>query len=228
MTNIKESLAFLKTTLPDYVHLVAVSKFHPVEAVQEAYDCGQRIFGENRPQEMSMKHPLLPQDIKWHMIGHLQTNKVKQIVPYVSMIESVDSLKLLTEINKQAEKIDRQIRVLLELHVAKEETKTGFSPEECRQLIGDGVLESMKHVKVCGLMCMATNTDDETRVHSDFAEANNFFSEIKDQYFAHDESFCYRSWGMTHDYKIAIEEGANIVRIGTLIFGERNYGGNGQ
>lgn len=223
MSCISDSLQSVRESLPDDVALVAVSKFHPSEAVMEAYGCGQRLFGENRPQEMTQKHSVLPEDIKWHMIGHLQTNKVKMIMPYVSMIESVDTLKLLREIDKQAAKVQRVVPVLLELHVAREETKSGFSVEECESLIGEGVLHGLKNVKLCGLMCMASHTDDESRIHSDFARAYSTFTYLKEKYFADDSDFRYRSWGMTHDYKIAVEEGSNIVRIGTAIFGERDY-----
>ena len=172
---------------------------------------------------MTEKYKILPKDIKWHMIGHLQTNKVKMIAPYVSMIESVDSIKLLQEINKQAAKCNRIIRCLLEIHVAKEETKSGFTPDECRAFLDKGEWKSFNNIQISGLMCMASNTTDEKRVFNDFETAQNLFNEFKELYFAHCESFCYRSWGMSNDYIIAIENGANIVRIGTRIFGERNY-----
>lgn len=223
MADIAGVLEEIRSELPQEVNLVAVSKFHPAEMVEEAYRAGQRIFGENRPQEMTAKQAVLPGDIHWHMIGHLQTNKVKMIVPYVSMIESVDTEKLLREINRQAQNSGRVIPVLLEIHVAAEETKSGFTPEEARTLIGNGTLEQLPNVRLSGLMCMASHTDDETRIHEDFGKVNRLFEELKNQYFISDPEFQYRSWGMSDDYKIAIAEGSNIVRIGTRIFGQRDY-----
>ncbi len=223
MSQISNALAEIRAELPQNVNLVAVSKFHPAEAVNEAYNVGQRIFGENRPQEMTAKQAVLPGDIEWHMIGHLQTNKVKMIAPYVSMIESVDTEKLLREVNKQAQHVGRVIPILLEIHVAAEETKSGFSPEECRELIDSGVFEELKNVSLRGLMCMASHTNDVARIHSDFGKVNRLFEQLKQQYFLTDNNFSCRSWGMSEDYKIAIEEGANIIRIGTRIFGERDY-----
>ena len=157
------------------------------------------------------------------MIGHLQTNKVKMIVPYVSMIESVDSEKLLKEIDRQAERVGRKIPVLIEIHVAAEETKSGFTPEECRDFIDSGRYEQYKNVIYSGLMCMASHTDDEKRIHSDFRKVFNLYESLKSEYFSNNNSFAYRSWGMSEDYKIAVQEGSNIVRIGTRIFGERDY-----
>lgn len=223
MPKISEALAEIRAELPQGVNLVAVSKFHPAETVNEAYLAGQRLFGENRPQEMTAKHSVLPEDIKWHMIGHLQTNKVKMIAPYVSMIESVDTEKLLREVNRQAFNAGRVIPVLLEIHVAAEETKSGFTPEECRRLIGSGILEELKNVELDGLMCMASHTDDEARIHADFNTVYRLFGELKRNYFLSDDKFRCRSWGMSEDYKIAIAEGANIIRVGTRIFGERDY-----
>lgn len=223
MPKVGEEIKKVLNELPNGVELVAVSKFHSAEDILDAYNAGQRIFGENRPQEMTEKYKILPKDIKWHMIGHLQTNKVKMIAPYVSMIESVDSIKLLQEINKQAANCNRIIRCLLEIHVAKEETKSGFTPDECRAFLDKGEWKNFNNIQISGLMCMASNTTDEKRVFNDFETAQNLFNEFKESYFAHCESFCYRSWGMSNDYKIAIENGANIVRIGTRIFGERNY-----
>ena len=223
MPPVSQNLYEIKSNLPTGVELVAVSKYHPLEALQEAYDAGQRIFGENRPQEMTSKHEVLPADVQWHMIGHLQTNKVKMIVPYVSMIESVDSLKLLQEINRQAMRANRIIPVLLEIHVAQEETKSGFTPDECRALLESGVVASLGNVKVSGLMCVASNTDDEARIRSDFRKVHRLFDELKCGIFAGDSAFRFKSWGMSGDYKIAIEEGANLVRIGSAIFGQRDY-----
>lgn len=223
MGKIAEAIHEINNELPKGVKLIAVSKFHPAECIMEAYNAGQRIFGENRPQEMTEKHAILPNDIEWHMIGHLQTNKVKMIAPYVSMIQSVDSVKLLREIDKQAQKAGRTIDCLLEIHVALEETKSGFTPDECRSFLASGEWKNMNNVKICGLMCMASNTPDEQRVRNDFKTAEKLFKEFKESFFINCNSFRYKSWGMSHDYPIAIDEGANIVRIGTRIFGERQY-----
>lgn len=165
----------------------------------------------------------LPKDIEWHFIGHLQTNKVKYIAPYISMIEAVDSLKLLKEINKQAAKHDRVVKVLLELHIAAEETKYGLTLDACRALLEEGEWRSMEHVQICGLMMMASNTDDTEQIACEFDTAARFFDEVKAKYFADDDAFCERSWGMSHDYPIAIQHGATLVRVGTAIFGPRIY-----
>lgn len=209
--------------LPEGVRLVAVSKFHPNEYLLAAYNEGQRIFGESHEQELAKKQETLPKDIKWHFIGHLQTNKVKYIAPYIDMIEAVDSLKLLKEINKQAEKNDRLIDVLLELHIAQEATKYGLTPDACRQLLADGEWRQLKNVRICGIMMMASNTDDEQQIRREFTEAANFFDEVKAEFFADDDAFCERSWGMSHDYKIAVECRSTMVRVGTTIFGPRVY-----
>lgn len=218
-TNLKKVLA----DLPEGVRLVAVSKFHPVEELREAYDAGQRIFGESQVQELQRKVAAMPSDVEWHFIGHLQTNKVKYLAPYVSMIHAVDSLKLLREIDRQAAKNDRVINVLLELHIAEEETKYGFSPSDCRELLASGEWRELRHVRICGLMMMATYTDDTTQIRLEMEQAQRLFHELKANYFAEEPSFCERSWGMSHDYKIALETGATLVRIGTTIFGERVY-----
>ncbi len=218
---ISTRLASIKSTIPPGVELVAVSKFHPAEAIQEAYDAGQRIFGESRAQELSRKYEALPKDIRWHFIGHLQPNKAKYIAPSISPIHAVDSFKLLTEIDKQGRRNNRAIPCLLQLHVAKEETKFGFSTEECRQILDEGKWKELAGVEICGLMCMASNTDDETRIRSDFHTAHNFFKWAKEKHFAHSSHFVLRSWGMSDDYFIAAEEGSNMVRIGSAIFGER-------
>ena len=184
---------------------------------------GQRIFGESHEQELRQKHESLPKDIEWHFIGHLQTNKVKYIAPYVSMIEAVDSLKLLREINRQAERCGRVIRVLLELHIAEEATKYGLSLDDCRQLLADGEWREMEHIQICGLMMMASFTDDQSQIRREMQTARDFFDEVKAGYFADDEAFCERSWGMSDDYPIAVETGSTMVRIGTTIFGPRVY-----
>ena len=221
--DVKGNLKDVLSTLPDGVRLVAVSKFHPAEDIEEAYREGQRIFGESHEQELSRKVKELPEDIQWHFIGHLQTNKVKYIAPYISMIEAVDSLKLLKEIQKQAEKSGRVIDVLLELHIAEEETKYGLTPDACRQLLDNGEWEQMKNVRICGLMMMASNVDDENQIRNEFTTAKLFFDEVKQKYFADAEYFCERSWGMSDDYPIAIECGSTMVRVGTRIFGPRVY-----
>lgn len=223
MYDVKGNLREVLGNLPAGVNLVAISKFHPNEYIEAAYAEGQRIFGESQEQELARKVESLPKDIEWHFIGHLQTNKVKYIAPYISMIESVDSLKLLKEINKQAAKHDRVVKVLLELHIAEEETKSGFSFDDCRELLEAGEWRTMEHVQICGIMMMASNTDDEQQIAQEFDAAYAFFKEVKEKYFADDDAFCERSWGMSHDYRIAVKHGSNMVRVGTTIFGPRIY-----
>ena len=217
---IKDNLNEVRASLKDGVCLVAVSKYHPVEAVEAAYAEGQRIFGESREQELRVKYDTLPKDIQWHFIGHLQTNKVKYIAPYITMIEAVDSLKLMKEIEKQAEKCGRVIDILLELHLAQEETKSGMTLDECRTLLQGGEWREMSHVRICGIMMMASNTDDEEEIKKEFLAANDFYNEIKAQYFANDEAFSVKSYGMSHDYLLAQECGSNHVRVGSRIFSE--------
>ena len=223
MYDVKGNLKQVLANLPQGVRLVAISKYHPNEYIEAAYAEGQRLFGESHEQELRQKHTTLPQDIQWHFIGHLQTNKVKYIAPYVTMIEAVDSLKLLREIEKQAAKCDRVIDVLLELHIAEEATKYGLTPDDLRQLLADGEWREMQHVRICGLMMMASNVDDEQQVRGEFQQAKQLFDEVKQQYFADCDHFCERSWGMSDDYKIAVTEGSTMVRIGTTIFGPRIY-----
>lgn len=201
------------------VTLVAVSKFHPVEALRQAYDEGQRIFGESRVQELTQKAEAMPRDVQWHFIGHLQRNKVKPVVALASLIHSIDSERLLEEVNRQALAIGRRVDVLLQLHVAREETKFGFSTEECRALLAAGTWREMQGVRLRGIMCMASNTDDEERIRRDFRMARNFFDEAATLVDSADWNI--RSWGMSEDFLIAIEEGATHVRIGSMIFGER-------
>ena len=217
---IKDNLNEVRASLKDGVCLVAVSKYHPVEAVEAAYAEGQRIFGESREQELRVKYDTLPKDIQWHFIGHLQTNKVKYIAPYITMIEAVDSLKLMKEIEKQAEKCNRVIDILLELHLAQEETKSGMTLDECRAMLKEGEWKNMSHVRICGIMMMASNTDDEEEIKREFLAANDFYNEIKAQYFANDEAFSVKSYGMSHDYLLAQECGSNHVRVGSRIFSE--------
>lgn len=223
MYDVKGNLKTVVDSLPQGVRLVAISKYHPNEYIEAAYAEGQRIFGESHEQELRVKHETLPKDIAWHFIGHLQTNKVKYIAPYVSMIEAVDSLKLLREIDKQAAKSGRVIDVLLELHIAEEETKYGLTPDALRQLLAGGEWRTLEHVRICGLMMMASNVDDTQQIRSEFRQARQLFDEVKTDYFADSSCFCERSWGMSHDYLIAVQEGSTMVRIGTTIFGPRVY-----
>lgn len=221
MTSIAQHIQELQASLPAGVTLVAVSKFHPVEALQEAYDAGQRVFGESRAQELVAKARVLPKDIEWHFIGPLQSNKVKDIAPFIHLIHSIDSIKLLQEVNKQAAKHDRVIRVLLEIHVAEEETKHGFSVEECRELAAH--LPELPHVSISGIMGMATQTDDEAQIRREFRTLHQLYEELKAGAFKDSDDFSILSMGMSHDYRIAIEEGSTMVRVGTYIFGEREY-----
>ena len=216
--NIKQRLERIWATLPSGVSLVAVSKFHPAERVMEAYEAGQRIFGESRPQEMAAKAAELPKDIVWTMIGHLQTNKVKMIAPFVSLIASVDSDRLAMEIEKQAAKLEHTIDILLEVHVADEETKSGWDLGELREFIASGALSAMPHVRVRGIMTIATNTDDENIIRRDFQNIKNIFDELKPTF---GEQFDTLSIGMSDDYPIALEYGSTMVRIGSMIFGQR-------
>ena len=223
MKSPKEIISEIKQTLPPYVKLVAVSKFHPASMIEDAYTGGHRLFGENHVQELQPKHEVLPKDIEWHFIGHLQTNKVKYIASYVHLIHAVDTHKLLVEINKQAEKNNRVINCLLQLHVAQEETKFGFSPDELLNYVESGEWRLLKNIRICGLMCMASNVDDEAQIAREFETANNIFKKLKETYFSDDEMFQIRSWGMSDDYPIAIKYGSNMIRIGSKIFGPRVY-----
>jgi len=216
--SVQDNLSKILASLPDGVTLVAVTKFRSVETIKEAYDLGQRIFGENRVQELIAKQPLLPDDIDWRLIGSLQTNKVKYIAPFISMIQSVDTLKLIQEINRQAEKCNRSIRVLLEVHIAKEDSKHGFSPEECRNLFSDGIPGKFSNIQICGLMGMATFTDDREQTRREFRTLKHLFDEIRTMPSIDPSMFSELSMGMSDDYKIAIEEGATMVRIGSAIF----------
>lgn len=221
--SITENIKKLKEQLPEDVTLVAVSKFHPKEAVEEAYAAGQRIFGESRAQELTAKQKNLPTDIQWHFIGPLQSNKVKDIAPFIHTIHSIDSLKLLSEVNRQAAKNNRIINVLLEIHVAQEEAKHGFTPEESKKLLKEVDLKNFPNINICGIMGMATFTNDVELIEKEFATLDHLFKELKNEYFKNDDSFKILSMGMSHDYSIAIKAGSNMVRIGTSIFGEREY-----
>jgi pyridoxal phosphate enzyme (YggS family) len=213
--NISDKIKEINSSLPETTRLVAVSKFHPVAAILEAYNAGQRIFGESKVQELTEKQNLLPKDIEWHFIGHLQTNKVKHIISFISLIHSVDSIKLLEEINKQAAKQRRTIDCLLEIHIAQEETKYGFSIEEARALFEENAFERFKNILIKGFMGMASLTEDMQKVRKEFHSLSSFFNEIKEKYAP---CFDTLSMGMTDDYKIAIEEGSTLVRIGSYIF----------
>lgn len=223
MVDVAKNLQEVLSHLPKGVQLVAISKYHPNEYILPAYAAGQRAFGESHEQELKTKVETLPKDIQWHFIGHLQTNKVKYIAPYITMIEAVDTPKLLKEINKQAAKHDRVIDVLLELHIAEEETKYGFSLDACREMLASGEWRELRNVHISGLMMMASNVPDEAQIRKEMLTAADFFDELKEKYFADDPRFCVRSWGMSHDYQIAIECRSNQVRVGTAIFGPRVY-----
>ena len=217
--NLKQVLA----ELPQGVRLVAVSKFHPNEAIEEAYQAGQRIFGESKVQEMTAKYESLPKDIEWHFIGHLQSNKIKYMIPYVAMIHGIDTYKLLAEVNKQAGKAGRTVNCLLQIHVAQEETQFGFSPEECREMLDAGEWKALVHVRICGLMGMASNTENIEQINGEFRLLNSLFKEIKANWFADSDAFRELSMGMSHDYHEAIASGSTLVRVGSKIFGEREY-----
>ena len=223
MFDVAKNLHEVLDTLPDGVKLVAISKFHPKEYIEAAYREGQRIFGESHEQELAGKVQSLPKDIEWHFIGHLQTNKVKYIAPYISMIEAVDTVKLLKEINKQAAKHNRVINVLLELHIAEEESKYGFTPDACREFLKSGEWRELKNVHISGLMMMASNVEDKDQIRKEMTFASNLFDELKATYFSDDPEFKDRSWGMSHDYPIAVECHSTMVRVGTAIFGPRVY-----
>jgi PLP dependent protein len=222
MTGISGNIIFIRQQLPPGVRLVAVSKTKPAGDIMEAYEAGQRIFGENRAGEMASKRDLLPKDIDWHLIGHLQTNKVKSIISFVSLIESVDSLKLLKVIDSEASKQSRTVDCLLQFHIASEETKFGFSINEAEQMIASDEFQSLRNIRICGVMGMATYTDEAEKVRMEFRTLRGYFETLKDRYFTRNPDFCEISMGMSGDYIIAISEGSTMVRIGSLIFGERN------
>lgn len=220
---VAENLTKVKSTLSPGVELVAVSKYHPTSSLKEAYDAGQRIFGESHVQELIGKYEELPKDIKWHFIGHLQTNKVKYMASFINLIHSVDSFKLLKEIDKQAQKAGRVIDCLLQLHVAQEETKFGFSPEELLELLQTDDWKSLKGVRIVGLMAMASNTDDASQVESEFASVKRLFDRLKATIFNEEPCFKEISMGMSGDYSIAMKHGSTLVRVGSMIFGNRIY-----
>ena len=223
MGHISQAIKSLHSSLPQGVELVAVSKFHPAPAILEAYEAGQRVFGESRATELVDKAKALPTDIKWHFIGHLQTNKVRMIMPHVSLIQSVDSERLLRLINAEAARIDRTIDVLLQVHVAQEETKFGFLPQELIDLMSTCDVTTMSNVRIVGVMGMASNTDDDTRVETDFKAISKTFNDIKALNLPGNEHFTVISMGMSDDHQLAIKHGSNMVRIGSTIFGYRQY-----
>lgn len=221
--NIKNNLSNLRQTLPDSCRLIAVSKTQPVAAIEEAYAAGQRVFGENKAQELVPKYEALPKDIEWHMIGHLQSNKVKYIAPFVHLIHSVDSAKLLQEINKQGARCKRKINCLLQVHIATEETKFGFSPDELTDFVASGTVGELEAVQVEGLMGMASFTEDKALVRKEFQQLRHLFESLKLQSLPANVRMKELSMGMSGDYMIAIEEGSTLIRVGTAIFGQRNY-----
>ena len=221
LVGIRERLKDIRTNLPEGVELIAVSKTKPIEDIKAAYSAGQKVFGENRVEELVVKFPALPADIEWHMIGNLQSKKVKKIAPFIALIHSVGSQKLLQVINSEAAKNDRIIKVLLQFHIAKEETKSGLSMNEADEILGGQALKEYKHVKVVGVMGMATYTDDMDQVRSEFRALRSIFDQLKSSFFAKNPDFREISMGMSGDYKIAIEEGSTMVRVGSSIFGSR-------
>ncbi len=221
--NIASNFNNIRSQLPEHVKLIAVSKFKPVSDLMEAYKAGQRIFGENKAQEMTEKHEALPKDIEWHFIGHLQTNKIKYIIPYVHCIHSIDSAHLLAEVDKQAAKHGRTVPCLLQFHIATEESKFGFSYEEAAEMLKSPEFRTWEHIAIHGVMGMATNTEDSALVRKEFHTLKTYFDRLKQTFFAGQESFREISMGMTGDYPLAIEEGSTMVRIGSAIFGPRMY-----
>ncbi|MDO4736502.1 MAG: YggS family pyridoxal phosphate-dependent enzyme [Bacteroidia bacterium] len=223
MVTIADNIKKYIQELPSTVKLVAVSKFNPNEAIIEAYNAGQRIFGESRPQELLQKVQSLPKDIQWHFIGHLQTNKLKMVLPYVSLIHSIDSKKLLLEVNKYAIANNLKVNCLLEMHIAQEESKQGFSKEEILQIMEESVTGPLQGVNICGLMGMASFVDDSEQISKEFGVLKSFYDQLREKYISTHPNFNELSMGMSGDYKIAIEYGSTMVRIGTSIFGARNY-----
>ena len=216
--NIAEQIKRISDTLPCGVTLIAVSKYHPADAVMQAYEAGQRDFGESKAQDLVKKHDILPDDIKWHFIGHLQSNKIKYIAPFVHLIHSIDSYKLLQEVNRHGEKQNRRIACLLQIHIAQEETKFGFAPDECVEMLSNNDWQSLKNVEIRGIMCMASNTDDESQIAEEFSKVQMLFNNIKEKFFAGNDCFNILSAGMSDDYPIAIKFGSNHIRVGSKIF----------
>lgn len=224
--SVSDNLNKVKQHVPSHVTLVAISKTHPVDHIMEAYNAGQRVFGENKVQEMVSKQEVMPKDIQWHLVGHLQSNKIKYIAPFVTLIHSVDSLKLLVAINKEAVKANRVIDCLLQVYIAEEETKFGLSVEELTELLESEEYKQLTHVRVCGVMGMATFTDNEDQIRKEFKSLKTIFTNLKNSYFPNTDSFRHISMGMSGDYAIAIEEGSTMIRVGSSIFGHRVYNSN--
>ena len=216
-------LAALRTSMPEGVELVAVSKFHPLESLREAYGAGQRVFGESRANELRAKAVEMPSDVSWHFIGHLQTNKVRTILPHVSLIHSIDSERLLRLVAEEARRLGRRVSVLLQVHVALEETKFGFTPDEVISLMSPKLVAGLPEVEIRGLMGMASNVDDEARISEDFETLRLTFGRLKTTVFADAPTFDTLSMGMSHDWPLAVAHGSNMIRVGTTIFGEREY-----
>jgi pyridoxal phosphate enzyme (YggS family) len=221
--SIQQNLQSIRQHIPPHVRLVCVSKFHPNVVIEEAYSCGERVFGESKVQEMCEKHETLPTDISWHFIGHLQTNKIKYIVSFVSLIHGVDSYKLLIEIDKQASKVGKIINCLIQIHIAREETKFGFSTDELLEMLEEGKWKNLKNIHICGLMGLATYTDNREQIRAEFRGLKMLFDQVETQYFADQSFFSELSMGMSEDYLIAIEQGSTMVRVGSSIFGQRQY-----
>ncbi|MBR6648519.1 MAG: YggS family pyridoxal phosphate-dependent enzyme [Bacteroidaceae bacterium] len=218
MPDIRKNIEAIRATLPNRVTLIAVSKYHPIESIEEAYSAGQRDFGESKAQDLRIKQQSLPKDIKWHFIGHLQSNKIKYIASFIHLIHSIDSLHLLQEVDRHAEKNQRVISCLLQIHIAEEESKFGFSPEECLNMLEEGEWRNLKHIQIRGLMCMASNTNNAIQIKEEFLSVKRLFDIIKDKYFCNEESFNTFSAGMSDDYPIAIEAGSTHIRVGSGIF----------
>lgn len=215
---IAKEIKAISATLPQSVTLIAVSKYHPAEAVMEAYEAGQRDFGESKAQDLVKKHEALPKDINWHFIGHLQSNKIKYIAPFIYLIHSIDSYKLLQEVDRHAAKSERVINCLLQIHIAQEESKFGFTPDEVKSMLAEGAWRELRHIKIRGVMCMASNTDDEEQIEKEFTSVELLFKEIKEKFFSSDDDFNIISAGMSDDYPIAIKHGSTHVRVGSRIF----------
>ena len=220
---VRDRLLKLRGSVPEGVELVAVSKFHPLESLREAYDAGQRAFGESRANELCAKAVAMPEDVRWHFIGHLQTNKVRQIMPHVSLIHSIDSERLLRLVDSEAGRLGRKVSVLMQLHVAREETKFGFTPEELLTVMTPDMINGLGNTEIAGVMGMVSNVDDERRVREDFRRIRSTFDSLKEGVFRDCPGFSIVSMGMSHDWRIAVEEGAGMIRVGTAIFGEREY-----
>lgn len=215
---IAERIKAMSAALPEGVTLIAVSKYHPVEAIKAAYDAGHREFGESKAQDLVIKHQELPDDIRWHFIGHLQSNKIKYIAPFIHLIHSIDTFRLLQEVDKQGAKTGRRIPCLLQIHIAQEETKFGFTPQECMTMLEEGQWQSLQNVEIRGLMCMASNTEDKEQIASEFSSVQQLFKVIKERFFTGNDRFSILSAGMSDDYPIAIEHGSTHIRIGSGIF----------